>query len=111
MTTDRPFLGALFDMDGLLLDSESLLLACSREVGFEMKLGDLGDALLAVIGIREEEAKALLATHIGNSKTMQAFEEAVRERYRDALKSRLLVKPNVRTLLNTLRDQGWLPGV
>jgi len=106
MTTERPFLGALFDMDGLLLDSERLLLACSREVGIEMQLGDLEDALLAVIGIREEEAKALLAPHIGNSKTMQAFEIAVHERYRDALKTRLKVKQNVRILLNALRDQG-----
>ncbi len=40
----------LFDMDGLLLDSERVCLECCVEVGFEYGLPDLTDVFISMVG-------------------------------------------------------------
>ncbi len=77
--TEGPrFRAALFDMDGLLIDSERAIseawLAGARELGFELEMADF----VRVIGTAAQQSTALLIEIMGSEEAMRATAEKAR---------------------------------
>lgn len=102
LTLPRPQ-AVIFDMDGLLLDSERVALAC-----FERAATDLGlawnEALgLSLVGISARDSDRLLLKTFGPDFPLAALRERFDELYGDAVNTGSIpVKPYVRELLDHL---------
>lgn len=69
-----PVRGVLFDMDGLLLDTERACLECAVAVGAELGLDDLAPVLRTMVGVRRAEGGAMLEPALRGLVTLAAFE-------------------------------------
>lgn len=103
----RTFKAAIFDMDGLLIDSERAIavawLAAAKSLGFALELHDFAQ----VIGRAALEGDAILAGLLGSEKAVR--ETAVRVRaalMQDGKPPVFPLKPGVVALLQSLRDAG-----
>lgn len=103
----------LFDMDGLLLDTERLGLTCFVEV-----LADMGVAAersqpfgLTLIGTAAPDARALLAEFLPPHLTVAEVETRWRAEFDALLADGIPVKPGVADLLADLAGQGALMAV
>ncbi|MEO1693951.1 MAG: HAD family phosphatase [Pseudomonadota bacterium] len=104
----RPYAAAIFDMDGLLLDTERLVLQ-----GFEAAERELGcvvgrDTFDAMIGRSYAKSRPLLAQALEGQVAVEVFEQACRRHVDAAYADGIPVKPGVETLLGAL-SKGGLP--
>jgi len=100
-------LAALFDMDGLLIDSERVIMAAWLEVArrFDVPLSEASYA--AVVGRKAAESDVLLAGIFGGGSRLQAAQAEVnRALERQPLARRYPLKPGAARLLGTLAATG-----
>lgn len=55
----------IFDMDGLMFDTERLLQKAYHEAGIELGVNNIGDVYLTTLGIKDEEANYIFAKSFG----------------------------------------------
>lgn len=95
--------GVIFDMDGLLIDSERAALTCWREAAAELSLG-LDDTLwLSMVGLHEAGCAKLLDDLLGSAKA-ERLTLASKHRYDALLEQGLPLKSGVHGLLQNLSD-------
>ena len=51
----------IFDMDGVLFDTERISYECWEEIGESMGLGDLSEGIRGCIGLNRNDAEALMS--------------------------------------------------
>lgn len=103
----RPPAAVLFDMDGLLLDSERVALgimsACASELGLAWNL-EVG---LRIIGRNVDDSNRILREHYGNDARLDALPAAFRARYDRHIDDHAIPhKPGVTELLDLLDAHG-----
>ena len=106
MTARARFDGVLFDMDGLLIDTERQIVAAAERTADVLALGDVGPTFRAMIGLRGDRAMPLLERALDGRVTLEAFraEFAV---HHDALEREgVPVRPGVVELLERLAERG-----
>lgn len=81
MKRPGPFAAVLFDMDGLLLDSERLALAVLAQCAGDCGLSWRPEIGLAMVGRNIRDADAVLRGHFGEDPRLEALRHAFRERY------------------------------
>ena len=97
--------GVIFDMDGLLIDSERAALACWREAAAAQSL-ELDDTLwLSMVGLHEAGCAELLNDLLGAAQA-ERLTLACKHRYDVLLEQGLPLKPGVLALLRDLSDLG-----
>lgn len=104
----------MFDMDGLLLDSERIFLEAFLDVGqtFELpNLAGLTDVFKECIGLRSKDSGAILDRHIGPHMDRVAFEGHWSAAIADLLVAGIPAKPGAETLLQGLHAAGIPAGV
>lgn len=102
----------IFDMDGVLFDTERICCECWNEVGEAMGLGDLSEGIRGCIGLNRNDTEILMRNLYGEDFPFEEFEETVRA----FMKRRLLeegvpVKEGVRELLEYLTENGYIIGM
>lgn len=94
----------LFDMDGLMIDSERTLLQCWREAAGALSMPVDDALLLAMVGLDDVSCRALLRDALGAAAdSLRAEADA---RYESRIAAGLPLKPGVFLLLRALQDRG-----
>ncbi|MCX9154727.1 HAD family phosphatase [Niveibacterium sp. 24ML] len=97
----------VFDMDGLLLDSERIAYACGREACEALGLPWREETALAMIGRNARDNAALLLGLFGESRHVAAHSEEFARRYEAIIaEGRIPLKPGVHELLDQLDARG-----
>ena len=108
MTLPRQPAAIVFDMDGLLFNTESLyqeaVMLAAAEGGHEI----VPDLFRRMVGLPVVQSRALLRSHFGEDFPSGAFEAAWVRHFWVIAETRLILKPGVLELLDTL-DKLALP--
>ena len=95
----------LFDMDGVIFDSERAVLAVWRELAAELDLPGIGEVFLQCVGTNKRRTEEILLAAYP-SLDFRAFDGEVRRRFRARYDGgRLPVKPGTEQILRALRER------
>ena len=95
----------LFDMDGLLLDTERVCLECCVATGYEYGLPDLTDVFIRTIGLRGVEGRPILEAALQGQVDHDVFVARWNGMITDQMDMGVQVKPGVVELLSHLKEQ------
>ena len=95
----------LFDMDGLLLDSERAIIACWREAAAELQV-DVDDALwFRMIGMHEKDYVPLMRRTLSEDQ-VAGLREGCYSRYQQRIETGIGLHAHVREVLDDLQVRG-----
>ncbi len=101
-----PFRGALFDMDGLLLDSERACVLAFDETVQGFGLPPMPEVALACIGLRSDGVQATIAAALAGRVDFSTFYTAWGQRISASFAQGIPVKSGALALLTALKAQG-----
>lgn len=102
----------IFDMDGVLFDTERISCECWNEVSAEMKLGDLSEGVKGCIGLNENDSAVLMYDLYGEDFPYEQFRDTVRALMgRRILEEGLPLKEGVMEILDYLTSKGYIIGL
>lgn len=98
----------VFDMDGVIIDTEKMYLDCWLEIGKEYGLSDMDKPALASIGVTWEGTKQLMVDFYGEDLPI----EDMAEDYLALAESRFMdkkvdLKPGIKELLDALKEHDY----
>ena len=107
----KPVEAALFDMDGLLIDSEAVYIRAyqdaAAEIGVEFSLA----LCHAMVGVPRRECEEMIQQYFGPAFDVAAFQECFRRHSARHMEDAVPVKPGVPELLAFLKARGIRMGV
>ena len=101
----------VFDMDGVLIDSERLVLRSWECVGEDLGLKGLHELFFRCIGTTHASTKKVFDAAYGGSVDYQDFRDRTRVYYMTFTRDGIPLKPGVMELLRWLKEQGWKTGL
>lgn len=99
-----PFLpeAVIFDMDGLMIDSERVSIACWSQAAREQQLPFADDFWLGLVGLGDRDCERLLLQHI-NAGQVAALYARCHELYEARTQQGLPLRPSIMELLQLLQ--------
>lgn len=100
--------GLIFDMDGLLLDSERIVKRSWEEAGEEMGVSHMGEHIFHTLGLNRASRNVYFRSALGGDFNIEEFSErAGRCFYRIVEEEGMPLKPGVRELLSYAKTCGY----
>ncbi len=98
----------IFDMDGVLFDTERLAVKCWDTIGEELSLGKVGYMVLKTLGRTKEESVKIFEREFGHRFNNDEFQRLYKE-YLDNYysKNSVPLKEGVREILEYLKENGY----
>ncbi|WP_137191146.1 HAD family hydrolase [Stenotrophomonas rhizophila] len=102
-----PFLpdAVIFDMDGLMIDSERVSVACWTQAAHELALPLADDFWLRFVGLGDRDCERLLLQHIDAGQVPALFARC-HDLYEARTQEGLPLRPGILDLLQLLHDHG-----
>ncbi len=91
----------IFDLDGVIIDSERVVIECWETVGAQKSLKDVGETLRLCIGTTSARTREIFAEHY----SADAYEDLMREAVAEFRRRDVPLKPGVRELLRALQGR------
>ena len=111
MDRNRPLIeqikAVIFDMDGIIFDSEQCVINCWREVAERHGFPDIEEVCLKCIGTNDALTKKIVMDHYGEDFPYEAYREEMSALYHKRYDhGKLPQKTGVRELLAALKEEG-----
>ncbi|WP_411849762.1 HAD family hydrolase [Stenotrophomonas sp. LGBM10] len=102
-----PFLpdAVIFDMDGLMIDSERVSIACWSAAARELQLPFADDFWLRMVGLGDRDCERLLLQHIDADQVAALFARC-HDLYEARTQSGLPLRPGILDILQLLQEHG-----
>ena len=107
----KPVEAALFDMDGLLIDSEAVYIRAYQDAAVEFGTEISMTLCHAMVGVPRRECEEMIQAHFGPAFDVPAFQLCFRRHTERHMEERVPVKPGAPELLAFLGDRGIKLGV
>lgn len=106
---EKRFDGVVFDMDGVIIDTEKMVLECWNETGMKHGLPDMTEVLMQCIGLNSRDTDDLIRANFPDHiDKLDRIKEEKKILIRDRVDNGLVPpKPGVRELLTYLKDNGF----
>ena len=102
----------VFDMDGVIFDSEVLVRRCWKETAMEYNVDDMEKVFLECVGVSLDGAKKIFYKYYGQDFPYYEFREKSRKKFFAIVeKETLPVKKGVRELLKFLKAENYIIGI
>src|SRR4030088_165592 len=102
----KPVEAAIFDMDGLLIDTEAVYIeayhAAAKAIGTTMSM----ELFHAMIGVPTRECEAMIQDHFGPDFSVEQFQVHFSEQAKMMLDAHVPVKPGAAEMLEYLAGRG-----
>ena len=97
----------LFDMDGLMFDTERLTAAVWDRLGEERGVGKISFVMPQTMGIRDGDAREIFHHYFGEDFPYEWFSVEYRKRLDETIRENgLPVRPGLSTILHWLKKRG-----
>ena len=97
----------VFDMDGLIFDSERVVQRTWNDAGDQLGYGKIGEHIYNALGFNVKRRKEYFQGVFGQDFPMDDFNRITRARFQEIVAEEgLAMKPGVRELLNWARSRG-----
>ncbi|MBE5965254.1 MAG: HAD family phosphatase [Lachnospira sp.] len=102
----------IFDMDGVIFDSEQLVKACWEEVGEQYQIENIGYVFYKCLGTNKAATRVILNEHYGDALNVDTFFKDTRELfYKYVYEFGMPMKPYIRQLLVKLKEMDYAIGL
>lgn len=102
----------IFDMDGVIFDTERLFLSCFQKITEDQDAKDMEAVFCQCIGVNEAASKAIFKKHYGERFSYEeVMETASKEFFSYVEENGMPMKPGVRELLDYLKENGYRIGL
>ena len=102
----------IFDMDGVLLDSERLYIECCVEAAARLDMKNIVETCHRCIGVTTEVTRKILVEAYQDEELVSRFTAMAVDIYRQKYQAGLLtLKPGVTELLRELKNRNWKTAV
>ena len=110
--TVMKYKAVVFDMDGVIFDSERLVLECWTEVAEKMGIRDMDKVYYQCIGVNMAQSKEITMKYYGPEFPYDTFRAEASRLYHTRFDNgRLPMKPGVTELLKFLKENGYAVGL
>jgi HAD superfamily hydrolase (TIGR01509 family) len=101
----KRFRGVIFDMDGVLVDSEPVIRACAQEAAFEMGFSISNDTYISWMGLPSARLRNAISSSMGPKFPIEDFYVSYKKRWKKKLEEKAIsANPGIKRLLKILQS-------
>lgn len=96
----------IFDMDGIIFDTERLILDCWEKVGEKYQFADIREVCIECIGTNSVKTREIICSYYGEAFAYDKYRKEADELFREYVQTKgMPVKKGVRELLQYLKEE------
>ncbi|HOO79954.1 MAG TPA: HAD family phosphatase [Lachnospiraceae bacterium] len=109
---DNPIKAVIFDMDGVIFDSERIVIKCWEQIAREYNILDVGSVIHQCLGVNDTKTRAIFCEHYGKDFPYDEYRKLTSKMFHEQYDhGRLPMKEGVVELLCYLQENGYVIGL